>query len=255
MNTDVTSARPATTANPSRLECDLVMKGGITSGVIYPRLVAKLSKTYNFRSIGGTSAGAIAAGAAAAAQLGVLSGARPDAFEELDRLPNLLGGPAAGAKGSMLLNLFQPQQPFRRHFGLLTAALNAPSTANLIARIIMGAVWRFPVGAILGAAIGVAVIVTSSGVGKWLGALLAAIGLVVGALISVVVTSRSQEVRGFCNYGSTHGAQFPSLVSRLCRAFTDCPFCFGCCLSSASRNHTVSEASRSNCCAVSTSRN
>ncbi len=62
MNTDVTSARPATTANPSRLECDLVMKGGITSGVIYPRLVAKLSKTYNFRSIGGTSAGAIAAG-------------------------------------------------------------------------------------------------------------------------------------------------------------------------------------------------
>ena len=188
MNTDVTSARPATTANPARLECDLVMKGGITSGVIYPRLVSKLSKTYNFRSIGGTSAGAIAAGGAAAAQLGVLSGARPDAFEELDSLPNLLGGPAVGAKGSMLLSLFQPQQPFRRHFSLLTAALNAPSKANLIARIVTGAVWRFPFGALLGAAIGVAVIVTSSGMGQWLGAFLAVVGLVVGALISVVVT-------------------------------------------------------------------
>src|SRR5688572_16964891 len=27
-----------------KLECDLVMKGGITSGVIYPRLVAKLAQ-------------------------------------------------------------------------------------------------------------------------------------------------------------------------------------------------------------------
>ena len=44
----------------ARLECDLVMKGGITSGVIYPRLVYQLSKQYRFRSIGGTSAGAIA---------------------------------------------------------------------------------------------------------------------------------------------------------------------------------------------------
>jgi len=73
-----------TKPGPPRLECDLVMKGGITSGVIYPRLVAELSKTHTFRNIGGTSAGAIAAGAAAAAQLGVLSGARSEAFQVLD---------------------------------------------------------------------------------------------------------------------------------------------------------------------------
>jgi hypothetical protein len=47
--------------NPEKLECDLVMRGGITSGIVYPRAIAKLAKTYNFRSIGGTSAGAIAA--------------------------------------------------------------------------------------------------------------------------------------------------------------------------------------------------
>ena len=48
-------------------QCDLVMKGGITSGVVYPKLVAKLSSKYRFKNIGGTSAGAIAAGACAAA--------------------------------------------------------------------------------------------------------------------------------------------------------------------------------------------
>ena len=32
-------------ANPT-LNCDIVMKGGITSGVVYPRAVAELAKTY-----------------------------------------------------------------------------------------------------------------------------------------------------------------------------------------------------------------
>lgn len=52
-------------------ECDLVMKGGITSGVVYPRAVIELARRrYRFRSIGGTSAGAIAAAATAAAEYG-----------------------------------------------------------------------------------------------------------------------------------------------------------------------------------------
>ena len=45
--------------------CDLVMKGGITSGVIYPRAVVELARKYHFKNIGGTSAGAIAAAATA----------------------------------------------------------------------------------------------------------------------------------------------------------------------------------------------
>lgn len=48
--------------------CDLVMKGGITSGVVYPPAILKLATQYCFRSIGGTSAGAIAAAATAAAE-------------------------------------------------------------------------------------------------------------------------------------------------------------------------------------------
>lgn len=207
----------ATLKSP-RLECDVVMKGGITSGVIYPRLVSELSKTYTLRSIGGTSAGAIAAGAAAAAQLGVLSGGRPDAFEELDGLPKLLGDPVAKAKGSMLLNLFQPQEPFRRHFGLLTAALNAPSKAALITRIIMGAVWRFPIGSLLGAAIGIAIAVTGTGVARWLGGAVAIIGLVLGALASVVLTlARHLPGNGFglCSGMPGRAQGLPSLTAWL----------------------------------------
>ncbi|WP_296747083.1 patatin-like phospholipase family protein [Mesorhizobium sp.] len=50
--------------------CDLVMKGGITSGIVYPFAALELSKQYRFKSIGGTSAGAIAAAACAAAAAG-----------------------------------------------------------------------------------------------------------------------------------------------------------------------------------------
>lgn len=51
-------------------ECDLVMKGGLTSGIVYPPAVLALADEYTFRNIGGTSAGAIAAAATAAAQMG-----------------------------------------------------------------------------------------------------------------------------------------------------------------------------------------
>ena len=52
-------------------ECDLVMKGGITSGVVYPRAVCQLATDHRIRSVGGSSAGAIAAGAEASRDLHV----------------------------------------------------------------------------------------------------------------------------------------------------------------------------------------
>jgi predicted acylesterase/phospholipase RssA len=50
--------------------CDLIMKGGVTSGVVYPPAILELAGKYRFHSIGGASAGAIAAAAAAAAEFG-----------------------------------------------------------------------------------------------------------------------------------------------------------------------------------------
>ena len=50
------------------LECDMVMKGGVTSGVVCPLTVCQLATRYRLRKIGGSSAGAIAAVLAAAAE-------------------------------------------------------------------------------------------------------------------------------------------------------------------------------------------
>ena len=48
-------------ADPPR-QCDLVMKGGITSGVVYPLAIARFAEEYRLRGVGGSSAGAIGAG-------------------------------------------------------------------------------------------------------------------------------------------------------------------------------------------------
>jgi hypothetical protein len=48
--------------------CDLVMRGGATSGLVYPGAVLELSRHYRFENLGGTSAGAIAAAGTAAAE-------------------------------------------------------------------------------------------------------------------------------------------------------------------------------------------
>src|SRR6476660_3221516 len=50
--------------------CDLVMKGGITSDIVYPNAVLALAKSFRFKSVGGTSAAAIAAALTAAAAPG-----------------------------------------------------------------------------------------------------------------------------------------------------------------------------------------
>lgn len=67
--------------------CDLVMKGGITSGVVYPLAIVELSRKYLFKNIGGTSAGAVAAVITAAAEYGKRTG-NPSGYERLEKLPN-----------------------------------------------------------------------------------------------------------------------------------------------------------------------
>lgn len=104
--------------------CDLVLKGGITSGVIYPRLVAQLASRYDFKNIGGTSAGAIAASACAAAQYGVRHG-NQQAFETLAELPAWLSDQATPGGRSRLFAMFQPAAAVQQHFAVMVGALNA----------------------------------------------------------------------------------------------------------------------------------
>lgn len=113
----------AVDADDERPACDLVMKGGITSGVVYPKLIARLAEKYRFHNIGGSSAGAIAAAACAAAEYGRQHGV-PDAFVRLSRLPQELGQTGGKASASKLRRLFQPAPPLRRHFAVLISMLN-----------------------------------------------------------------------------------------------------------------------------------
>ena len=122
---------PDSTAPASN--CDLVMKGGITSGVIYPRLVATLSKHYRFRNIGGTSAGAIAAGACAAAEYRRLAHGSDQGFTDLAHLPMLLNDKTNPTGRSKLFTLFQPTPALRRHFAALQQALNSKHRVAAVA--------------------------------------------------------------------------------------------------------------------------
>lgn len=137
-----------------KLQCDVVMKGGITSGVIYPLAVCELATTYRLRSVGGASAGAIAAAVAAAAELGRRTGPSPTVdvdvapvagsaapvpeaggssnenarvtlprgYLGLAGFPELLTQPQADGQ-SLLFHLFRPQPRARHLFGLATGAI------------------------------------------------------------------------------------------------------------------------------------
>lgn len=91
--------------------CDVVMKGGITSGVVYPHAVCELALSYRLKNVGGTSAGAIAAAASAAAEHGRAGGG----FNQLAELPDWIG-----AEGN-LPGLFVPQRSTRGLFKILLA--------------------------------------------------------------------------------------------------------------------------------------
>jgi predicted acylesterase/phospholipase RssA len=121
--------------NPER-SCDVVMKGGITSGVVYPHAVCELAQTHRFRNVGGTSAGAIAAAATAAAEYGRQKGG----FNELATLPDWLG------KGHNLRNLFQPQAGTRRIFAVMLGSLEGGRKGAVLT-----ALRKYPSAAGLGA--------------------------------------------------------------------------------------------------------
>jgi predicted acylesterase/phospholipase RssA len=124
------------------LECDVVMKGGITSGVVYPGAVLELARHYRFRSIGGTSAGGIAAAIVAAAEYSP----RRRGFAAVEALPAELGGTTGGTP--FMLQVFRPDRSTRRLFAA-AIGLMAPGRASKLLSL-PRAFWRFPA---LGAAL------------------------------------------------------------------------------------------------------
>ena len=121
------------------LECDLILKGGITSGVVYPGVVSELHKTYRFRNIGGTSAGAIAAAATAAAEVGRQTGR--GGFSKLETLPEWLG--RVGESGhTNLSGLFTPNQGAERIYKVLLSSVG--KKGHPLRNLLRAAVGLFP---------------------------------------------------------------------------------------------------------------
>lgn len=158
---------------PSR-SCDVIMQGGITSGVIYPRALARFGRDYRLRRLGGASAGAIGAALGAAAEHGRAVGG----FEKLAQIPADLGE-------GRLAALFQPTGTTAPLLGLMVAMTghDAPGVRRTgLARAvrILGALVRgWPVAAALGALPGMAGLGLAVALGGWQGAAVAALAAVV----------------------------------------------------------------------------
>jgi hypothetical protein len=144
--------------SPTGPYCDMVMKGGITSGVVYPKAVTEIARTHTFKSIGGTSAGAIAAAAAAAAQLGKLRNAPDGGFALLEGLPGFLRE-ENGSGHTNLFTFFQPQPATRGVFEVLTAALNCKGAWPVASRLARAAMEQYPGFALAGLMPGLALII------------------------------------------------------------------------------------------------
>ena len=135
-------------------ECDIVMEGGVTSGVVYPAFVARLAECFTLRSIGGTSVGAVAAIAAAAAQfkrnrVRQTGQGEDDGFHMLARLPHQLQ--ESTGKRTRLFSLFQPCAALRPHFRVIEAVLNETNKMKVGGRMWLAMLWHFPIGAVTGA--------------------------------------------------------------------------------------------------------
>src|SRR5688500_341962 len=94
--------------------CDLTMRGGATSGVVYAWAVVELAEHYRFRSLGGASAGAIGAAFTAAAEKGRDQGG----FRKLKEVVDWFAAP-----GWRMAQLFQPSEHTRKLYRIVAASM------------------------------------------------------------------------------------------------------------------------------------
>ena len=184
------------------LSCDIVMKGGITSGVVYPLALVALSDKYRFANIGGTSAGAMAAAAAAAAEYG--RGIPNAGFDRLAKVPKDVG--------SRLLSFFQATRKLRPLFNIFVAALNAGSGPGRFVAIAVAAICGYWLSSLLGLLPGLVVAVVAfylNAGGGWIavGVLLALAGLVLALLLRLLKAVNTDLVEN--DYGLCPGIHQP----------------------------------------------
>jgi predicted acylesterase/phospholipase RssA len=132
-------------------DCDLIMKGGVTSGVVFPKAIEEIGRAHRLHGIGGTSAGAIAAVIAAAAEYRRQTGGGA-AFAGFTAV-----GATADDLAQRMPGLFQPSPEFRRLYRLLTGMAGSGPGGG-IGRLLRGAVAGYGWSALIGAGIAAAIL-------------------------------------------------------------------------------------------------
>jgi predicted acylesterase/phospholipase RssA len=159
--------------------------------VVYPLALVSLAEKYRFSNIGGTSAGAMAAVAAAAAEYGRHT--EDAGFDRLARIPDELG--------PNLLSMFQPTPTLKPLFDIFVAALKAKTKTGRIIAITGTAVGGYWLSALLGLLPGVLVALIALAIGGGMGfvafgLLLALTGLVAGVVWRLVKAANTDLVEG-----------------------------------------------------------
>ncbi|MER8942886.1 patatin-like phospholipase family protein [Mesorhizobium sp. M0915] len=156
------------------VECDLVMKGGVTSGVVYPHAIVEVARKYRLRNIGGTSAGAIAAVIAAAAEYRRQSSAAGSDFAGFDATAKI-----ADELGTDMLGLFQPSPDLTKLFSIAMSAMGA-SKKGRVWNVLCTMLCAYPWHVVL--ALGVGLVLVILGVRQGSPAL-----VVLGALVAIAL--------------------------------------------------------------------
>jgi hypothetical protein len=187
------------------------MKGGITSGVVYPGAVIALAKRFRFAALGGTSAGAIAAGVCAAGEYGRIHG-KGNGLAQLREVSKELGEPGVltglfqatdDAKPLMDLALLPADHPgdshWRRTARLGVAALRRVPVVWVAGLVVAAAFVALVVGAFQGISPALAVVVTVLAGVPFLGLLTMAMAAAAfGLLGRRAVGSLRQSHYGMC---------------------------------------------------------
>ncbi|MGA6180661.1 MULTISPECIES: patatin-like phospholipase family protein [unclassified Stenotrophomonas] len=199
--------------------CDLVMKGGITSGIVYPNAVLSLARQYRFKNIGGTSAGAIAAAVAAAAALGDRRRHAGQAVEAQVGFPGLATVSAELSRRGFIYSLFQPAHGARTAYRLLVMLTGKSSLPRKIA-CLLAAVFAIAPLELLATLVGLLGIGWLAGGvdGVWatlLPSLLCAYGA--GVLASALRVARvaRRNLLGLCSGATQADASTPALTDWL----------------------------------------
>ena len=190
--------------------CDIVMKGGITSGVVYPLAIVELHKKYRIKSVGGTSAGALAAVLVAAAEYARASGG----YDRIADLPDEIS--------DILLSLFQPEPKFRPLYDAFVETLEAEKPWSKIFVLTKTLLRGYPAAWLPWTLPGVLLVVLGIFMSSvWLGLfglLIGVIGPVIGLLrklLRLVTRELPASDFGICSGSSEDGYRLPALTDWL----------------------------------------